>query len=164
VLAKKKPVLNLCCQHDLTLIKLFIMAKTIVQKVVFKNTTPKDLYDLYMNAKKHTAATAAPAQITNKEGAAFSAHDGYITGQNLKLVKDQLIVQSWRGMDWNKKDPDSTFMIHLEPKGRNVIVHVVHSNVPDKHAGDIDKGWHTHYWQPWRQYLAGKPISHYPAM
>ena len=28
------------------------MAKTIVQKVVFKNTTSKDLYDLYMNAKK----------------------------------------------------------------------------------------------------------------
>ena len=132
------------------------MAKTIVQKIVFKNTTPKDLYDLYMNAKKHSKATAAPAEISNKEGAKFSAHGGYITGENLKLVKDQLIVQSWRGADWDKKDHDSTFMIHLEPKGKNVTLH---ANVPDKQADGIDKGWHSHYWEPWKQYLAGTPIA-----
>ena len=135
------------------------MEKTIVQKVVFKNTTPKDLYDLYMNAKKHSKATAAPAEISNKEGAKFSAHGGYITGENIKLVKDQLIVQSWRGADWDKKDADSTFIIHLEPKGSNVTLHAVHSNVPDKQAEGIEKGWHSHYWEPWKQYLAGTPIA-----
>ena len=140
------------------------MAKTIVQKVVFKNTTSKDLYDLYMNAKKHSKATGAPAQITSKEGVSFSAHDGYITGQNIKLVKDNLIVQSWRGMDWDKKDPDSTFIISLEPKGKNVTLHAVHTNVPDKQADGIDKGWHSHYWEPWKQYLAGKPIDKSPEM
>src|ERR1022692_4844477 len=118
------------------------MAKTIVQSVVFKNTTPKDLYDLYMNAKKHSKATGAPAEITNKEGAPFSAHAGYITGQNLKLVKDSLIVQSWRGADWDKKEPDSTFAIHLEPRGKNVTLHAIHSNIPDKHAEGIEKDWH----------------------
>jgi activator of HSP90 ATPase len=140
------------------------MAKTIVQKVVFKNTTPKDLYDLYMNSKKHSKATAAPAQISAKEGAPFSAAGGYITGQNLKLVKDQLIVQSWRGKDWSKKDADSTFLIHLEPKGKNVVLHAVHTNIPDKQAEGIDKGWHTFYWEPWKQYLAGKPITKMPGM
>ena len=140
------------------------MAKTIVQKVVFKNTTAKDLYDLYMNAKKHSIATAAPAQISAKEGTKFSAHGGYITGENIKLVKDQLIVQNWRGADWNKKDPDSIFIIHLEPKGKNVTLHMVHSNVPDKQAEGIEKGWHSHYWEPWKQYLAGKPITKYPEM
>jgi activator of HSP90 ATPase len=140
------------------------MARTIVQKVVFKNTTPKALYDLYMNAKKHTKATAAEAQITSKEGAPFSAHDGYITGTNLKLVKDQLIVQSWRGSDWRKEDPDSTFIIHLEPKGKNVVLHAIHANLPDNQADDIDKGWHTFYWEPWKKFLAGKPIDTYPEM
>jgi activator of HSP90 ATPase len=139
------------------------MARTIVQKVVFKNTTPKALYELYMNAKKHSQITGGPVQITGKEGAEFSAHGGYMTGHNLKLVKDQLIVQSWRGSDWNKKDPDSTFMIHLEPKGKNVVLHVVHANVPDKQADGIEKGWHEHYWKPWAQHLAGQPITR-PAM
>ena len=40
------------------------MSKTIVQDVLFKNTTPKDLYEIYMDADKHTIATGAPAEIS----------------------------------------------------------------------------------------------------
>src|ERR1700688_4854800 len=94
----------------------FFMSKNIVQKVVFKKTAPKALYDLYMNAKKHSVATGAPAKITNKVGDKFSVHGGYITGENLQLVKDELIVQTWRTMQWDKKEPDSIFIIHLERK------------------------------------------------
>ena len=32
------------------------MPGTIIHKVLFKNTSPKDLYDLYMNSKKHSIA------------------------------------------------------------------------------------------------------------
>ena len=48
------------------------MTKTITQKVVFKNTTSKKLYDLYMDAKQHSAITGGPAKITAKEGTNFS--------------------------------------------------------------------------------------------
>ncbi len=34
------------------------MPKTIKQKIVFKNTKPKDLYDLYMDSKKHSMPPA----------------------------------------------------------------------------------------------------------
>jgi activator of HSP90 ATPase len=135
------------------------MSKTIVQKIVFKNTTPGVLYDLYMNAKKHAMVTGAPATITAKEGSKYTAHGSYITGKNLRLVKDRLIVQTWRGADWEKDDPDSTFIIELSPKGKDVILHAIHANLPDKHAGSIDKGWHDHYWNPWKMHLAGKPIK-----
>ena len=140
------------------------MSKTIVQKVVFKNTTPNALYELYMNAKKHTVATGAPAKITAKEGSKYSAHGGYITGKNLQLVKDKLIVQSWRTLEWDKKDVDSTFIINLESKGKDVVLHAIHANVPNAHADSINDGWHKHYWEPWKQYLAGKPIEKYPEM
>ena len=140
------------------------MAKTIVQKVLFKNSSPKDLYGLYMNAKKHTKATGAPAQITNEEGADFSAHGGYITGENLKLVKDSLIVQHWRAKDWNIADPYSVFMLYFEPRGHHTTLHVVHANVPDEHADGIEKGWYTFYWHPWKAYLAGKPIEKFPEL
>ena len=135
------------------------MPKTITQKVVFKNTSPKQLYELYMNAKKHSAATGAPAKITEKEGSKFSAHDGYITGKNLQLLKDKLIVQSWRGSDWDKADLDSTFIIRLEPKGKDTTVNMVHANLPDNQADSISKGWHDYYWNPWKQFLAGTPID-----
>jgi activator of HSP90 ATPase len=135
------------------------MPKTIVQKVVFKNTTPGVLYNLYMDEKKHSMVTGAPAQISSKEGGKYSAHGGYIEGKNLHLVKGKLIVQTWRASDWSPKDADSTFIINLEQKGKNVVLHAIHANVPDKHAGHLDKGWHVHYWNPWKQVLAGKPIK-----
>jgi activator of HSP90 ATPase len=146
------------------MIKTQYMPKTIVQKVVFKNTSPKTLYNLYMDAKKHAAATGAPAKITAKAGAKYAVSDGYITGRNLQLVKDKLIVQSWRAADWDKTDGDSTFIIHIEPKGKDSVLNVTHANVPDKHAKSIAGGWHTYYWKPWKQYLAGKAITPPPAM
>jgi hypothetical protein len=36
------------------------LAKTINQKVVFKNATTRELYDLYMDARKHSLMTGAP--------------------------------------------------------------------------------------------------------
>ncbi len=140
------------------------MSKTIVQKVVFKNTNAKALYDLYMDAKKHSIATGSPAKISAKEGTKYSVHGGYITGKNLQLVKDKLIVQTWRATGWDKADVDSTFMINLEQKGKDVVLHAVHANLPEKHAGHIGKGWHDHYWKPWKKYLAGKPIAKSPSM
>lgn len=129
------------------------MPKTIVQKVLFKNTTAKALYDLYMDAKKHSMVTGAPAKISAKEGSKYSAHGGYITGKNRQLVKDKLIVQSWRAEDWNQEDIDSTFIIFLETKGKDVIVHVTHSNVPEGQMKSLKSGWNDYYWKPWKKYL-----------
>jgi activator of HSP90 ATPase len=136
------------------------MAKTIVQKILFKNTTPKALYNFYMDAKQHAMMSGgAPTTITAKEGAKYSVHGGYISGKNLLLVKDKLIVQTWRAKGWEEIDADSIFTIHLEAKGNDVELLATHANVPDKHAGSISKGWHSHYWKPWKQHLAGKPIT-----
>lgn len=135
------------------------MSKTIVQKVIFKNTTAAKVYQLYVNAKKHSLIAGSPATITGKVGDKFSLHNGYITGKNLRLVKDRLIVQTWRAMGWEENDLDSTFIIELEPKGKDVVLYAVHANLPDKHAASIAKGWFGHYWNPWKQHLAGKTIT-----
>ena len=63
------------------------MSKTIIQDVVFKNTTPQALYELYLDAEKHSVATGAPAKISAKDGSEYSAHGGYITGKNLQVKK-----------------------------------------------------------------------------
>jgi activator of HSP90 ATPase len=132
---------------------------TIIQKVLFKNTTREALYDLYMNAKKHSMIADSPVEISEKVGDSFNAFNGYITGKNLHIEKNRLIVQSWRGADWNTKDPDSAFLISLEQKGEDVILHMVHANVPDDMEKSLDKGWHENYWNPWKQYLSGQTIT-----
>ena len=135
------------------------MSKTIEQKVVFKNTTPRALYKLYMDAKLHGLVTGGVTKITAKAGSPFTACDNYITGKTLHLVKDELIVQTWRGKDWDKADPDSVFTLRFEKKGKDAVVFMVHAFVPDKEAKGITSGWNDFYWTPWKQHLAGKPIS-----
>jgi len=131
------------------------MAKTITQSVVFKNVKTGTLYSMFLDSKYHQAITGGmPAKITAKEGAKFSAHDGYITGQNLQLVKDKLIVQSWQSVDWAKTDVDSTFILLFEQKGKDAVIHMTHANVPDKEVDGVKKGWTDYYWAPWKKYLA----------
>jgi activator of HSP90 ATPase len=128
--------------------------KTVRHKVLFKNASTKELYDLYVTARKHALFTGAPAKINSREGDSFSAHGNYITGENLRMIKDQLIVQRWRAEGWGPEDPDSTFIIFLEPKGKDTLLHAVHAGVPDREYDDLDKGWHQNYWEPMKKLLA----------
>ena len=129
------------------------MSKTIAQKILFKNTTPKVLYDLYMDAKKHSDVTGGKAVITKKEGTKFSAYNKYITGKNLQLIKDKLIVQSWRASDWQESDMDSTFILSFTQKGNDVVMEMVHANVPDEQAKSLTTGWDEYYWKPMKAVL-----------
>lgn len=130
------------------------MAKTLTQRIVFKNTKPETLYDMFLNAKHHAAITGGGiAKITAKEGAVFSVYDNYITGKNLQLVKGKLIVQSWFASDWTAGEYDSTFILLFEQKVKDTIISMTHANIPDEHVAGIKKGWSDFYWKPWKKYL-----------
>ena len=64
-----------------------------------------------------------------------------------------MIVQTWRAKEWKKGSLDSILILtfsDVEEKGQ---VEMVHTNVPDEAAEEIKKGWHEHYWKPWKEYL-----------
>ena len=128
--------------------------RTIIQKIKFK-AGPGILYELYMDSKKHSLATGGKAVMSRKVGGTFSAYGGYIKGKNLLLDPGKMIVQSWRGMEWTKKDRDSTFVLIFEKTKGGGLVTMVHANVPDRFAKHLAKGWKDHYWKPWVRYLAG---------
>lgn len=132
------------------------MAKTITQKVVFKNTTTKELYELYMDAKKHAIVTGSKTKIKHKVGAKFSAYGGDIKGRNLELVENELIVQSWRESSWSKATLDSILIITFEQVDRDAELTMVHANVPEKHGDNIALGWEDYYWKGWRKFIVAK--------
>ena len=132
------------------------MAKTILQTVVFKNTPPETLYNIYMDAKKHSEATGGKAKISSMIGSSFSTWDGYITGKTLQLIKGKMILQSWRSSDFKSNDLDSTFILQFEKKGNDAVLHMVHANVPDHQFTAVKDGWNNFYWVPWRKYLSGR--------
>jgi len=130
------------------------MAKTITQRVVFRNASVAQLYSMFLDPKHHTAINGgAKAKINGKEGAGYSVGDNYITGKNLQLVKNRLNVQSWRAADWDKSDIDSTFILLFEQKGDDATINMVHANIPDNAVSGIKTGWNDYYWIPWKKYL-----------
>ena len=43
-----------------------------------------------------------------------------------------------------------------EQTGKDVVISMVHANIPDNQLADIRDGWKQYYWEPWKNYLAGK--------
>jgi activator of HSP90 ATPase len=134
------------------------MTEPIIQEVLFKNAKPEHIYDIYMNPTKHTVLTGAPAVIQAKQGGKFSAFGGGLKGKILELVKNKLIVQTWRSDAFKKTDLDSILVISLEAKGKDTLLHMVHSNVPKQDHAGVTEGWPTYYWEPIKECLK-EPIK-----
>jgi activator of HSP90 ATPase len=126
--------------------------KTIIQKVMFK-AAPKELFDLFLDSKKHSQATGGKAVASQKVGGSFTAWDGYIKGKNIAIVPDRMIVQAWRSGEFKKSDHDSVLILTFEKAPGGTLMTMIHAAVPDRKAASFNKGWRTHYWQPIQKYL-----------
>lgn len=130
------------------------MAGLIKQSVKFP-ASASTLYKMYMDEKLHAAATGQKAKITAKDGGAFSVSNGMIKGKILAAKAGKMVVQTWRGNDWDKTDADSILILSfVEVSEGNGSVELVHANVPVKQLEPIKKGWSEFYWQPWKKYIA----------
>lgn len=129
------------------------MTKAIQQSVKFK-ATPQLVFELYMDSKKHTAATKAPARISRKAGGRFSAHGGMVSGRNLLIVPNRMIVQAWRSVNFKSADADSILVITFRKVARGAQVDLVHVNVPVQDHAGVAQGWKKYYWDAWRRYIA----------
>lgn len=123
----------------------------IKQKVHIK-VSPDVLYDALMDEKKHSAFTNAKAIIDQKVGGKFSVWDGYVTGENLELVPNKKIVQSWSASDWPEDAVSKvTFVFNTAENGTEL--EFKHENIPKDFEKDVEKGWEDYYWKPLKEYF-----------
>jgi activator of HSP90 ATPase len=116
--------------------------------------TPQEIYDAWLDGRRHGAMTGGKARASAKAGARFTAWDGYITGRNLKLESGRRIVQSWRTSEFADADPDSEIEVVLAPTKRGTKLTLKHRNVPDGHTSYRDGGWQEFYFAPMKAYFA----------
>jgi len=128
------------------------MATTIRQTLLL-DAPPHDVFEAILDSKKHSAFTKDKASLSRKVGGKFTAFDGYIEGKNLRIEKDQVIVQSWRTTDFKESDPDSKVMFHFSKKGKGTRLVFVHSNVPNRLDEELRQGWLDFYWAPLKAFL-----------
>jgi activator of HSP90 ATPase len=132
------------------------MTPVIEQSVSFPKVTPADLYELFMDSAKHSAATGMPAKIRRAVGGKWSAFGGMILGKTLAFVPNRMIVQAWRSSAWKKTDPDSILVVHFEKSPGGAQVHLAHVGVPSYDHKGVTQGWKKYYWEPWKVYLKGR--------
>lgn len=127
------------------------MKESVFHQVAFE-TSPKEIYDSWLNSDRHAAMTGGDAQCSDAEGVSFTAWDGYITGVNLKLSTNKQIVQSWRTSEFNDSDEDSMLEITLEPTETGTLLTLNHTNIP---AGQTqyEQGWIDSYFTPMKSYF-----------
>ena len=131
------------------------MTEAIQQSVEF-NTPPATLFEMYVDSRKHSKATGAPAKVSRKAGAVFTAFAGALRGKNLLIVPNKMIVQAWRSSAFKKSDADSILILTFSKTPSGARVDLVHANVPEQDHQGVTEGWKKYYWDPWRAYLLNR--------
>lgn len=116
-------------------------------------TSPDKIYRAWLTSKAHTAMTGGKAKCASTVGRKFTAWDEYISGKNLLLIPNLYIKQSWRTVEFDLDQPDSTLEIELKEVNPGITeLTLTHS---DLLAKDIKykKGWVESYFEPMKMYF-----------
>jgi len=133
-------------------VQLAIQKSTITQKVIVE-ATPNEVYDAFMDPKKHSEFTGSEAAGKSNVGGEFTAWDGYIQAKNLELEKGKRTVQEWFTTDWPQNFPSSRLELTFKDLGGKTEITMVHSEVPKVQEADLKQGWIDFYWEPLKDYF-----------
>ena len=123
------------------------------------SASPAVLFEMYMDSKKHSSATGGAAKLSRRAGGNFTAWNGQLWGQNLLIVPNRLIVQTWRSSNFKKSDTDSILVLTFSKASRGGQVDLVHVGVPAQDHAGVSQGWPKYYWIPWRAYLQKRSLA-----
>lgn len=124
-----------------------------IKQMVIVSATPDEVYEAFMDAKKHSAFTGSKATCNPKVGGKFTAWDGYISGKNLELEKGRRIVQEWTTTEWPEGYAPSKLELTFKKIGKDTEISMVHSGVSAEQADELKEGWMEFYWNPLKEYF-----------
>lgn len=128
-------------------------ALTAIHYEIDFKPSPQRLYDAILDQKQFAAFTGMPATIDPAAGGAFSMFGGLITGRNVELIPSQRIVQAWRPGHW-APGVYSIVRFEFKPRAAESTLIFDHIGFPAGEYDSLDSGWHQHYWEPLKKFLA----------
>ncbi|MDP3970895.1 MAG: SRPBCC domain-containing protein [bacterium] len=114
---------------------------------------PEQIYSAWLSSDGHSKMTGATAEISDKIGDIFTAWDGYIAGENLELIKNKKIVQSWRTSEFADDDLDSKLTITLKEVNGGTELTLEHSDTPPDQEDAYRSGWQENYFDPMQDFF-----------
>lgn len=125
-----------------------------IRQTVLIDAIPAEVYEAYVNPKKHAAFTGQRATGSPRAGGKFTAGDGYISGKYLELEKGKKILHEWTTTEWPAGYPPSILELRLKAKGKKTELTMLHSKVPKEQVEYYEEGWKEFYWTPLKKYFA----------
>ena len=130
-----------------------IKKKSIEQEIIIKSS-PHEIYEVFMDSKKHSKLTESKAKVSREVGGSFSIFEGSLSGKNVELNQDKKIVQTWRGDGENwPKGYYSTINLILEPVDQGTLIKFTQIDIPEASYESVKEGWDTYYWEPLKEML-----------
>ncbi len=126
---------------------------TINQTIIIPKVSPKQVYDAYVDPKKHSEFTDSKATGKPVVGGKYTTWDGYIFGKYLELEDGKRVVQEWTTTDWEEGYGASRLELTFTAVSEGTQIRMVHSNVPKAQADEIEEGWTEFYWNPLKEYF-----------
>jgi len=131
------------------------MGKDIQQSTELP-ASPDALFEMYVDAEKHSAFTGSEVTVSREPGAAFSAFGGALSGRMVATVPGRLVVQTWRSTNFGVDDPDSVLILAFSESASGGRIDLVQIGIPDCDYQGVSEGWGKFYWYPWRAFLMNR--------
>ncbi|MEI6575891.1 MAG: SRPBCC domain-containing protein [Bacteroidota bacterium] len=127
--------------------------KTIHQLVSF-NAPPLEVYELLMDAAKHSELTGSEVLMSTKIKGDFEVFDGYCRGYNIELEPGKKIVQAWHfNEDGWPVDHFSICTFLFDSIEHGTQLEFTQTDVPSEFVDALTQGWIGFYWEPMAEML-----------
>jgi len=127
-------------------------ARTSIHYDLDFKASPERIYQALLDQKQFAAFSGLPAVMDPTPGGAFSMFGGQIVGRNIELISNLRIVQAWRPAHWDAGQY-SLVRFELKPRGAEASLAFDHTGFPAGEYDSLDRGWHSHYWEPLKKYF-----------
>ena len=129
--------------------------KTIKQTYLI-NSSLGEVWKALTDPKYIDVWGGGPVKMDDKVGTKFEFWGGDIHGKNIEVVPLKKLVQEWFGGKWDKP---SLVTFTLTKEDSKVIIDLLHTDIPDNEAKDIEQGWEEYYLGPLKEYLEKNSTS-----
>ena len=126
--------------------------KTIKQTYII-NSSLEEVWKAFTDPKYIDGWGGGPAKIDDKVGTKLGFWGGDIFGKNIEVIPLRKLKQEWFAGKWNKP---SIVTFTLTKEDDKVLVDLLHTDIPDNEAKDIEQGWKDYFLGPLKEYLERK--------
>jgi uncharacterized protein YndB with AHSA1/START domain len=130
------------------------MTDSLNLKTTIPSATSQQVYEAWMDSRKHADFTGDQADIQPEVGGSFTIGGGYITGQNLELEPYTRIVQAWRTTEFPDTAPDSWLEVTLQDTPDGCILTLNQKKLPEDQVESYRGGWQEYYFEPLQKYFS----------